>query len=267
MIKEMLQEKYKMLFAPQIIFRGRNYFENDKVKELYKDKDSESYMAKVEGSDFGKCYDVRIILDDNEAKISCTCPCIENCKHEYATLMAIDANRYFTIKLLPVPENEKIDIQNFIDSIPGDKIKEYLKKSFTSDEYIDEEDFKKYFSCYLPEKSKEYFYNIMFNNFQIGMIDNINNFLDIAKSSLENGKYRYTFVISSSIIDAAKDSNYCDSDEILLNNYSKIGMFIRIAYRKGNDELKSEIQEWINKYKDKNYCDDIFLEDMILSIK
>lgn len=44
-------------------------------------------------------------------------------------------------------------------------------------------------------------------------------------------------------------------------------MFIRIAYRKGNDELKSEIQEWINKYKDKNYYDDIFLEDMILSIK
>ena len=82
MIKELLQEKYKMLFAPQIIFRGRNYFENDKVKELYKDKDSESYMAKVEGSDFGKCYDVRIILDDNEAKMSCTCPCIENCKHE-----------------------------------------------------------------------------------------------------------------------------------------------------------------------------------------
>lgn len=267
MIKELLQEKYKMLFAPQIIFRGRDYFKNNKVYDLYKDDASESYIGKVKGSDYGINYEVRIILDDNDAKMSCTCPCIENCKHEYATLMAIDENRYSTIKLLPVPEDEKIDIKNFIDSIPGDKIKEYLKRSFISEECIDEDDFKQYFSCYLPEKSKEYFYNMLYNNFQVGSVYNINNFLDIAKSSLENAKYRYTFIITSSIIDAAKDSEYSDCDEILLNNYSKIGMFIRIAYRKGNDDLKFEIQEWLNKYKEKNYCDDIFLEDMIINIK
>ena len=44
-------------------------------------------------------------------------------------------------------------------------------------------------------------------------------------------------------------------------------MFIRIAYRKGNDELKEEIQKWIQKYEEKNYYDDIFLEDMIIGIK
>ncbi len=34
-----------------------------------------------------------------------------------------------------------------------------------------------------------------------------------------------------------------------------------------DDDLKFEIQEWLNKYKEKNYCDDIFLEDMIINIK
>lgn len=90
--------------------------------------------------------------------------------------------------------------------------------------------------------------------------------LDMAKSSLENGKYKYTFTISSTIIDAAKESEYCDNDDIILNSYNKVGMFIRIAYRKGNNKLRTEIQKWIQKYEEKNYYDAIFLEDMIIGI-
>lgn len=266
MIKEKLQEKYKDLFEPQIIFRGRDYFKNNKVSSLYKETDTQSYIAKVEGSGFGTLYDVQITLEDDEIEMSCTCPCIENCKHEYATLMAIDSNQYTTIKLLPVPENEKVNIDEFINSIPEEKIKEYLKKCFNTEDIIDEEKFKKYFSCYLPEKSREYFYNTLFNNFQLGNA-NIFEFLDMARSALENGKYKYTFVIASSIIDAAKEAKYSDEQEIILNNYNKIGMFIRIAYRKGDSKLKAEIQKWIKKCENKNYYNDIFLEDMIIGIK
>ena len=257
MIKEKLQEKYKSLFSPQIIFRGRDYYISDKVTELYKDQNSDGYIAKVEGSEYDTFYDVQIMLEEDNIKMSCTCPCIENCKHEYATLMAIDSNKYTIIKLLPVLENEKINIKDFINSIPEDKIREYLEKCFKSEEYITEEKFKKYFSCYLPEKSREYFYNTIFNNFQLDKVD-LNEFLDMAKSSLENGKYKYTFTISSTIIDAAKESEYCDNDDIILNSYNKVGMFIRIAYRKGNNGLRAEIQKWIQKYEEKNYYDDIF---------
>ena len=89
----------------------------------------------------------------------------------------------------------------------------------------------------------------------------------MARSALENGKYKYTFVIASSIIDAAKEAKYSDEQEIILNNYNKIGMFIRIAYRKGDSKLKAEIQKWIKKCENKNYYNDIFLEDMIIGIK
>lgn len=95
----------------------------------------------------------------------------------------------------------------------------------------------------------------------------ITTFLNLAKSSLENGKYEYTFTISSCIIDAGKESSYCDCNEILSDQYSKIGMFIRISYRKGNEELKRNIEAWIKKYEGKNYYNDIYLEDMILQIK
>lgn len=166
MIKELLQEKYKCLFTPQIIFRGRDYFMKGKVAELYKDQDTESYMAKVEGSDYGVSYDVQIILEDSNVKMSCTCPCIENCKHEYATLMAIDANKYTTIKLLPIPENEKININDFIDSIPEGKIKKYLKKSFAEEEYVNEEKFKNIFLAIYQRKVENIFtirFLIIFN--------------------------------------------------------------------------------------------------------
>ncbi len=265
MIKEKLQEKYKDKFTPQIIFRGRDYFNNANVTNVYKDEGTEQYIAKVNGSDY-EVYDVQIILDDGEAKMSCTCPCIENCKHEYATLMMIDDNQYSTIKLLPIEENEKINMKQFINSIPDEKIKEYLIYNFEGENFINEEKFKKYFSYYLPEKSKEYFYNYLFNSFQLDTV-NINEFLDIAKVSLENGKYKYTFTIASAIIDAFKESRYVDSEEIILNNYNKIGTFIRIAYRKGDKEVKSEIKEWIERYEKNNYYDDIYLEDMIIGIR
>ena len=41
-----------------------------------------------------------LLDDENDPKFSCTCPCLGTCKHEYATLMAIDEKEYSTIKLL-----------------------------------------------------------------------------------------------------------------------------------------------------------------------
>ena len=266
MLKEKLQEKYKNLFEPQIIYRGRDYFENGKVKSVYKDEGKEQYMSEVNGSNYNS-YKVQILLDDeNDPKFSCTCPCLGTCKHEYATLMAIDEKEYSTIKLLPIPDEKKINIRDFINMIPENKLKEYIVNSFEYDNEIDEEDLKEHFSCYLPEKSREYIYNTLFNEFQLGLPE-ITTFLNLAKSSLENGKYEYTFTISSCIIDAGKESGYCDCNEILLDQYSKIGMFIRISYRKGNEELKRNIEAWIKKYEEKNYYNDIYLEDMILQIK
>ncbi|MEG2311191.1 MAG: hypothetical protein RSB72_00625 [Bacilli bacterium] len=83
----------------------------------------------------------------------------------------------------------------------------------------------------------------------------------------ENKNYSYAFTIISSIIDSFKESNYNDKCEIITNEYIKLGTLIRISYRKGDDTLKNNIDKWINNIESKEYYNDIYLEDMILSIK
>lgn len=262
---EKLKDKYRNLFAPQIIYRGIDYFRNDKVINVYKNEKSEKYISKVEGSEFGVSYDVEIEIADDKINMSCSCPCIDNCKHEYATLLSIDEGEYENIKLYDIPKEKGINIEKFVNSIPEEKLKRYLIDSFKERKIINRDVFKKDFECYLPEKDRNYYYNTLFNNFQLGITD-IDKFLDLAKLSLENEKYRNTFVISSAIIDALKDVGILSNDK-LLNSYNLIEIFIRIAYRKGNKKLKLEIEQWIEKYEKKKYYNDIYLEDMIIRIK
>lgn len=266
MFKEKLKDKYRSLFSTQIVYRGIDYFKNNKVVKVYKNEEAKQYIAKVEGSSYNLYYDVEIEISDEKINMNCTCPCIDNCKHEYATLMAIDEKKYSSIKLLPIPEEKEISIEKFVNAIPEDKIRKYLINKFEFDEVIEEEEFKEAFSCYLPEASREYFYNTLFNQFQLGVV-NINKFLSLAKLSLENEKYEYVFKICSAIIDASKDTKYNDVNEILLNGYSKIGTFLRISYRKGNKNLKNKMDQWIKNYENQNYYNDIYLEDMIIWIR
>lgn len=100
----------------------------------------------------------------------------------------------------------------------------------------------------------------------------VNNLRELKNEYFINSKYETKWIkVSKSKIDYYKKLiDYFYNNEYIIvrildaKNKEKLN---NDKYNKGNDELKSEIQEWINKYKDKNYCDDIFLEDMILSIK
>ncbi|MEG1363424.1 MAG: hypothetical protein RSC92_03190, partial [Clostridia bacterium] len=160
--KEKLVEKYKKLFESQIIFRGKDYYVDNKVKNVF--KDNNRYISTVKGN---YDYDVEVIIQDDDIKLSCSCPCIDNCKHEYATLLAIDNNEYTEIQLLPVPNEDKINIEKLINDIPENKLKEYIISIFNDDEEIYLDNIIDDFSNYLPEKSKEYIYNTLFNDFQI----------------------------------------------------------------------------------------------------
>lgn len=265
MIKEKLQEKYKDLFSNAIIFRGRDYYNNSLVKKLY--KSGNSYIAKVESNTSDNEYDVQVILDKDDIKLSCTCPCVEHCKHEYAALMAIDDQKYMPINLLPVPDTEELDLSKLISAIPAKELKKYIYKIFDDEDDLNKDDFVDYFSCYLPQKSRDYFYNTLYNSFQLSNeYRHITNFIEFAKRNLEIKNYDYAFDVISAIIDAAKEYGYKDEKEILLNLYNKLGMFIRIAYRKGNKKLKEKIDKWVEKIKLNDCYNDIYLEDMILSL-
>ena len=52
----------------------------------------------------------------------------------------------------------------------------------------------------------------------------------------------------------------------MINKYSDIALFLRIIFRKSNDDLKNNIKDWLDKITRNNYYDSVYLEDMILNI-
>ena len=77
------------LFETQIKIRGKDYYSNNMVYSCTKSLNK--YTAFVQGTEFGKEYEVNIIMNKNNKiqKIECNCPYPNNCKHEYATILYI----------------------------------------------------------------------------------------------------------------------------------------------------------------------------------
>lgn len=267
-MKELLTEKFERKFESQIIYRGKDYFRTGKVKKCIKTPDG--YIAKVQGNDD---YNVEIKVNNEDIEMFCDCPYSSNCKHEYATLMAIDNNKFKELNLLPKIISSKYSLEDFIKSIPENELKDFIIKRIKEEEYeyeAVEEDLKDNFIKYLPKETPEYFYNEIFN---LCLIEEdvpmfvINDYIDKIKEFIDCKQYDYAFTIYSSIICALCDSKIYVTSTKLIDLYSKLGIFARITYRKGNDELKKTINNWIKSFEEKNFYDDVYLEDLLLNIK
>lgn len=266
-MKNLLGEKYEDLFEPQIIYRGKEYYRNNLVKRCL--KTPEGYLAKVIGS---KDYNVKIKIMDDDIEMFCDCPYGSNCKHEYATLMAIDNQKYKELNLLPKLVGSKYNFAEFVKLIPENDLKTFIIDKVENEEDFEEleEELKEKFFKYLPKETPEYFYNEIFN---LCLIEDdlptyiINEYIDNIKKQIDCKEYDYAFSIYSSLICALCDSKIEISSTKLIDLYSKIGIFARISYRKGSDELKNYINNWISQFAEKNYYDDVYLEDLLLSIR
>ena len=84
---DLFNDDINKIFAFQIIERGKNYYEENKVKFLEK-IDEERFFAVVDGTDN---YLVVIKYNDENKKMQvyCSCPCEFYCKHIYAVILAI----------------------------------------------------------------------------------------------------------------------------------------------------------------------------------
>ncbi len=83
---DLFSDDLENIFEPQIRFRGKDYFENNMIYSCIQKENK--YTAYVQGTEFGKEYQVEIKLDGTMVKnINCNCPYQNNCKHEYATIL------------------------------------------------------------------------------------------------------------------------------------------------------------------------------------
>lgn len=86
---DMYSDEIEDLFDVQIKIRGKEYYSNNMVYSCKKSQNK--YTAFVQGTEFGKEYEVNITMNKNNIiqKIECNCPYPNNCKHEYATILYI----------------------------------------------------------------------------------------------------------------------------------------------------------------------------------
>ena len=54
---------------------------------------------------------------------------------------------------------------------------------------------------------------------------------------------------------------------ILQIYYQALECFLRVTYRKSDEQIKEKINEWISELELKNFYNNYYLEDIMLSIK
>ncbi len=260
--------KMKDEFHDKIKRRGKDYYYLGNVLKCF--KDGNSYVAKVKGS-LPKPYTVKITNSIYDGiKMECDCPCDYPCKHEYAALMAISNQEYKEVTLKPELTKKKKPLCSIIESIPAEEIKSYLL-SPVGEDYVCFEmmAFEKYFIKYLPKQDYDFYYNNLYNKILLeedtDMI--LESYLDKTKQYIDGDDFVESFKIIKSIIEAYNDSNRLNFDDCIIDTLSKIGMFLRIIYRKCDIDTKKDIDEWAVSLKDSDYYDNYYLEDIIKMVK
>ena len=250
-------------FNYQIKERGKNYYENGRVIKCVKNKNN--YLAKVRGSS-NKPYEVQVYNTIDGLDYKCTCPCDFPCKHIYATILAITNQEYEIVNLKNEIKEHKSNLQSIIEKIPAEKLKEYLLSPLGLDYVCFEiNNFENYFRSYLPKQSYEFYYNNLYN--ALVLESDLNNlvtsYINRIKSYLGNNDFNESFKIMKSIIEAYNDARRLNFDSYIINIFPILTMIFRIIYKKSDLNLKEEINKWLEKLKNNNYYNNLYLENMV----
>lgn len=265
-LEETFLEEFNDDFTYTIQERGNQYYKENKIIDLYKSQNN--YYAKVLGSN-NKIYNVKIQNNYGILDYSCNCPYEFHCKHEYAVLIAISNKEYTKVELKKDIKEIEINLKEVIEQIPAEKIKEYLLSPQGENKVIFEiNTFKDNFKEYCPIQTYEYYYNNLYNKLILNDDYNLltNTYLNNIKGYIAGNNFNEVLKILKAIINAYNDSNKLNYDNQFIDDLPRIGMFLRVMYRKANIEIKNEINNWINSLKQINYYNNYYLEDTILSI-
>lgn len=264
--EEDILDEVKDEFSYQIKERGKEYYNSGNIIKCC--KNSHSYYAKVRGT---STTPYTVLIDNTEygIEMNCDCPCTYACKHEYAVLLAITNGEYENIELKPEIKEKKNNLQALIEQIPANEIKEYLLSSKGID-YVsfEMEHFEDYFRKYLPKQEYEFYYNNLYNNLVLNQ--DIKNYTDSyinkAKQYIDNNDFIEGYKILKSVIEAYNDSNKLNFEDCIVDSLPKIGMFLRVIYRKCDAKTKEAVEQWITSLNNNNYYNNYYLEDIIVSI-
>lgn len=265
---------YEEDFNYQIRQRGKEYYNKGKVTSVV--KSDNTFISKVKGSGSNE-YNVLITLnkEDEEDEFDyidyeCDCPYDYSCKHIFATILAIRNKEYSEIELKPIIKKHTKSLQELIEEISPYELKNYLlseegKKHVS----FDMSNIEKNFSKYLPRQEYDFYYNPLYNNLVVdsNWYDQIAEYLSVVKNLIKSSEYEESFYICKSIVEASNDTDCLNRCDRLIEFFPSLGMNLRIIYRKASPELKDKILKWISSLEEKNFYDNLYLEDVIFTIK
>ena len=164
---DFLKGDMKEIFKKHVITRGEKYFEEDRVKFL--EKVDDKYLAVVENEEEIPYLVILHQVKDEHVMMWCNCKCDFYCKHVYAALKALRANKFnnfYKVKYTGREETllEKVTVSNFhlCFGIEEDKLllissegsiypADIVQKGKVVFEVIEDDD-----ECSLSKKLKEY---------------------------------------------------------------------------------------------------------------
>lgn len=262
--------KYEDEFEYQIVKRGINYYKKKNVLAVY--KSGNTYYSHVISDNDVDEYNVKISETEDGLDMSCDCPYNYPCKHEYATLLAIDNKDIKDIELLPEVEFISYDLHDIIEKIPSDELKQFIvdRVSTTRLVFNDMEIFNRVFYKYIPIQKEEYYYNKLYNMLimKFDTDELIDEYMKSIKQYIDYKNYKQAFIIIKSLVNAYYRVEKNSSLEIIEEGlFAKLGMYARIVYRKIDENEKEDIDNWVNELTEQDFYNDVYLEDMILTLK
>ena len=243
-------------FDDAIIERGEDYYRDDKVENVT--KMGNVFVADVCGNE---CYTVRVVVDEDELLMSCNCPYDDNCKHEYATLLAIQDGKYSVEELKPFVDTHMIEFEDLIKKIPAEALKKYiLSDSGLENVSFNMEDLERTFTEYVPKQEYDFYYNNLYNSFLLRdePFELYDSYYDEIRKYIDSYDYIQAFNIIKSIIEVSHDL-----DVDIVSYLPELGMYFRISYRKASKEDKKIMEKYIMSLILNQYYNNLYLEDMI----
>ncbi|MBR6948717.1 MAG: hypothetical protein IKH54_00850 [Bacilli bacterium] len=244
-------------FSDEIISRGEKYYDEGRVSKVT--KLGNVFVASVSGSDD---YTVRVVANDSETLMSCDCPYEDNCKHEYATLLAIENNDYEEKELRPYVPAKRLSEEDLIKKIPAEALKKYiLSDRGLANTDFDMDDLEKTFIEYVPKQEYDYYYNNLYNSYLLKdeFFELYDSYYDEIRLFIDSTDYLQAFNVIKAIIEVSHD---LDID--IVPDLPELGMYLRIAYRKASKEIKKEIEKYVMSLIFHQYYNNCYLEDMIV---
>lgn len=246
-------------FSNVVVSRGEEYYEDGKVSEVTKLGDL--FVSEVCGTED---YTVRIVINDEETLMSCDCPYEDNCKHEFATLLAIQNGNYTEEELKPFVKENRLTVEELIKKIPAEALKKYLlSDSGLANTDFDLEDLERTFIELIPKQEYDFYYNSLYNSYLLkdDVFNLYDSYYDEIRKYIDAEDYEQAFFIIKAILEVTHD---LDLD--IVSDYPELGMYLRITYRKSDNQIKKHIEKYIMYLVLHQYYGNCYLEDMIVHI-